>query len=476
MTDDVLIIGGGLAGLACGVALADRGVRCHVLEASERLGGRASSWSDPATGDTVDIGPHIFHSEYHNMLAFLARLGTAQQITWQPGKVLALASKPRPVHLRHAPLPPPMSLIPSILPAPGLHLPDYLSMTRIGWRGMVFDERYVPGIDGTSAEQYLRDKGVSETLIDWWWRFAAMVVCSVPLERCSAASLLRIHAHLSNYRRLHFGFGALGLAELYAAQATRVIAEAGGSVSCRAPVAGFTVGDRVEGVVLEDGRRLAAGDVVSALPPTALKDIVPDAWRAMAPFGQLPAFEPSPYICVYLWFDRPLRVERFWAHLWSPERLNYDFYDLTQIRAGWQGRPTVLCSNIIYSHRAHHMSDDEIVHATLREVAEAVPDAAGARLVHACVHRVPMAIPCPLAGFETIRPAPESPVPGLVLAGDWVQTHLPCTMESAVKSGFMAAERVLARRGSPATLAIPSREFDGLSYLARKITGGKGHP
>jgi uncharacterized protein with NAD-binding domain and iron-sulfur cluster len=121
VTDDVLIIGGGLAGLACGVALADRGLRCHVLEASERLGGRASSWNDQATGDTVDIGPHIVHSEYHNMLAFLERLGTAQQITWQPGKVLALASKPRPVHLRHAPLPPPMSLIASILPAPGLH-------------------------------------------------------------------------------------------------------------------------------------------------------------------------------------------------------------------------------------------------------------------------------------------------------------------------------------------------------------------
>ncbi|WBS05281.1 FAD-dependent oxidoreductase [Pseudoduganella sp. SL102] len=463
-----MIIGGGLAGLACGVALADHGLRCHVFEAAGRLGGRASSWQDETTGDTVDIGPHIVHSEYHNMLAFLRRLGTEHLVTWQPGKVLALSSKPRPVHLRHAPLPPPLSLVPSALPAPGLTMLDNLSMARVGWSGMLFHEADVARLDGISAEHYLRDKGVSERMIDWWWRFAAMVVTNVPLERCSAASLMRIHALLSNARGLHFGFGAVGLAELYAEQATRIITAAGGSVSVGAPVAGFTGGERVDGIVLADGTRLA-GDVVSALPPTALKDIVPPAWRTLAPFGQLPAFEPSPYICVYLWFDRAFGVERFWSHLYSPQRLNYDFYDLRQIRAGWQGRPTVICSNIIHSHRAHHLGDDEIVQATLRELAEGAPAAAQARLVHARVHRVPMAIPCPVTGFEAARPATGSPVPGLVLAGDWVRTHLPCTMESAVKSGFMAAERVLAGRGVQARLAIPVRPFDGLTWLLRKL-------
>jgi 15-cis-phytoene desaturase len=328
----------------------------------------------------------------------------------------------------------------------------------------------VARLDGIAAEQFLRDKGVSERMIDWWWRFAAMVVTNVPLERCSAASLLRIHALLSNYRGLHFGFGAVGLAELYAAQATRAIAAAGGSVALDAPVAAIAGGERAEGVVLADGTRIA-GEVVSALPPMALDGIVPPAWRAMAPFRRLAGFEPSPYICVYLWFDRAFEVERFWSHLYSPERLNYDFYDLRQIRAGWQGRATVIGSNIIHSHRAHRMSDDDIVQATLRELAEGAPAAARARLVHARVHRVPMAIPCPVTGFEMSRPAPESPVPGLVLAGDWVQTHLPCTMESAVKSGFMAAERVLAGRGVNAQLAIASRPFDGLTWLVRKLAG-----
>ncbi|QNB01462.1 NAD(P)/FAD-dependent oxidoreductase [Massilia sp. Se16.2.3] len=56
-----VVVGGGLAGSSCAVALAGRGVEVTVLEAGERLGGRASSWRDGHTGDTVDIGPHIFH-------------------------------------------------------------------------------------------------------------------------------------------------------------------------------------------------------------------------------------------------------------------------------------------------------------------------------------------------------------------------------------------------------------------------------
>jgi Flavin containing amine oxidoreductase len=89
--------GGGLAGLSCAVALSERGLAVTVLESSERPGGRASSWTDAETGDTVDIGPHIFHSEYHNMLGSLERLGTSRLITWQPGKVLTIASKPEPL-------------------------------------------------------------------------------------------------------------------------------------------------------------------------------------------------------------------------------------------------------------------------------------------------------------------------------------------------------------------------------------------
>jgi len=466
----VIVVGGGLAGLACAVALADHGVPALVIERDALPGGRARSWTDERTGDAVDIGPHVFHSEYRNMLAFLDRLGTRAAITWQPGRVLTIASKPRPVVLRHWPLPAPLSLLPSILPAPGLSVADFLSMTAVTWHAMRFGKEDVDALDAMSAEEYFRRQGVSEAMIDWWWRFAAMVVCNVPLERCSAAALLRIHAQLSGHQGVHFGFAADGLGELYVRQATRIVEAAGGRVLTGTAVRALAGAGRVAGVVLDDGSRLAARHVVCALPPQALGRLLPPAWAALEPFHALDAFEPSPYLSCYLWFDRRVMAERFVSHLWSPRRLNYDFYDLSRIRRGWEGRPSVVASNIIYSHRAHSLSDDEVIAATVRELAEFAPAAARATLVHARVHRIPMAIPCPVPGSERRRPLPRTDVPGLFVAGDWLRTGLPCTMESAVAGGWMAAEEVLADHGIGVRLALPKRPYDGIAGLVRRVT------
>jgi 15-cis-phytoene desaturase len=467
---DVVIIGGGLAGLACGVALSDRGLRVTVAEREAHLGGRAASWADPTSGDTVDIGPHVVHSEYRNMLALLDRLGTSRLVCWQPEPVLTMASKPRAASLRHRVLPPPFSLMPSMAAAPGLSTADLLSMSRLSWNVLQFGEEQVDALDRIPALAFLRSKGVSERMIDRWWRFAAMVVASVPLERCSAASLMRIHTQLSSYRGLHFGFASVGLGELYTAQAARAIEAAGGRVLTSAPVARVLGASRADGVVFGDGQVLHAAHVVSAVPPQALAPLLPEHWRGVWPFSELGRFEPSPYISCVLWFDRPLGMARFVSHLCTPNRLNYDYYDLTQIRRGWEGRPTITASNIIYSHRAEAMDDGEVVAATVRELAEHVPAAARAKVVHARVHRIPMAIPCPVVGFERLRPAARTPVPGLVLAGDWTRTHLPCSMEAAAKSGWTAAEQVLADAGRQCRLAIEPRQFDGIGALVRPLT------
>ena len=173
--------------------------------------------------------------------------------------------------------------------------------------------------------------------------------------------------------------------------------------------------------------------------------------------------EPSPYRSVYLWFDRKLTSERFWALLWSPARLNYDFYDLSNIRFELAGRPSIIASNVIYSHRAADFSHDELIRATVQEIAEFAPAAAEARLLHADVHDIPLAVPCPVPGFESARPVAKTRMRGVYLAGDWTRTGLPCSMESAVRSGGLAAEAVLWEERRPQAIAIAPRGNDGLA-------------
>jgi uncharacterized protein with NAD-binding domain and iron-sulfur cluster len=360
--------------------------------------------------------------------------------------------------------------MPSLLLAPGPSIIDHLSAVKTILRGMQFGEDDVPELDRMSALDFLRSQGMTQQMIYWWWAFATMVVTNVPIERCSAAAILRIHAQLSGHRKLHFGFAAVGLSELYVSQAVRAIEEAGGEVRTNIGVREIGGGERADTVVLDDGNVLHARNIITAVPPQELLPLMPDAWKARTPFNALDVFEPSPYISCYLWFDRRVMHERFMSHMWSPQRLNYDFYDLAKIRRGWERRPSVIASNIIYSHRAHGMSDEEVVRATVKELAEFAPDATRARLLHARVHRIPMAIPCPTPGTEVKRPHARTSIPGLVLAGDWLHTQLPCCMEGAVRSGWLAAEQVLADAGISVSLALPPRQYDGLAGVVRRLT------
>ena len=152
-------------------------------------------------------------------------------------------------------------------------------------------------------------------------------------------------------------------------------------------------------------------------------------------------------ISVFLWFDRRITLEKFWAMLWQPDRLNCDFYDLANIRREPSSSPSLIASNVIFADRVAHLPDEEIVRRTLEEISEFAPEVRAARVLHSLVHHIPMAIPCPLVGTEVHRPAASTPLSGVYLAGDWTRTALPCSMESAVKSGFLAAELVLDHAG-----------------------------
>ena len=461
---DVIVAGGGLAGLACAVALADRGLAVTLLEASPVLGGRARSWTHGPTGDRVDIGPHIVTNEYDNFLGFLARLGTAREITWQPKKLITLGTREGPLELSHRDLPPPFGLLPDFLRAPGLRWRDYWSNNRITWRAMQFGEERVEALDAHAGLAYLRAAGVSEPMIDWYWRFMCVAIMNAPLERVSAAAVLRVHGMLIGHAQLHFGFPAIGLGDLFAEQARRAIEAINGRVLLGHAAASLrTMQDGHE--VEANGEAFRAKHCVIALPPAEAGALAPGV-------AQTDGFAPSPYVSTYLWLDRRIGDEKFWALLWSPTRCNYDFYDLANIRPAWKDRPSVIACNYIFSEAAEAMSDAQLVECAVAELAEFAPMARGAQVLHADVHRIPMAIPLPAVGCETRRPAARTHVPGLLLAGDWTRTALPCSMEGAVRSGCLAAEAVLADLARPERLARPPRESEGFARLARAVARG----
>ncbi|WP_427913232.1 hydroxysqualene dehydroxylase [Ramlibacter sp. MMS24-I3-19] len=467
---DVVVVGAGVAGLRCALALADAGLRVTVLEGTPHAGGRAGSCADDATGLQVDIGPHVVSSEHRNFMAMLHRLDQDDQVQWQPDPVITLLDGRGVLRMPSWRLPPPLHGLP-LLPRAltRLSMRDALSHTRIAWRAARLDEQGTREFDHEDALGLLRAMGVRPRAIDWFWRSAVLALLNVPLEQCSGTALLRVFRLMLGRSGWHFGFPKVGLAQLYVPGSCRAVLRSGGQVLFGARVQRLRLEeDRLVGLETVDGRVIATRRCVLALPP---QDVAALASPEAALQGLATAaryFRPSPYQSTYVWFDRRITRERFWARTWSPQNLNTDFYDLAGIRPALAGEGSVIACNAIGPQVRADWPEERIVEQTMREIEQFAPAARQARVLHTRVHRVPMAVPQPRPGTEGLRPRTRTPVEGLCVAGDWTDTALPCSMESAARSGALAAEAVLEDLGREVRIAIDAPDTRGLVGLLRR--------
>jgi uncharacterized protein with NAD-binding domain and iron-sulfur cluster len=467
---DVLVAGGGVAGLSCAAALADAGLKVTVFESDGRLGGRACSWKDEVSGDTVDIGPHVLSNEHRTFNALLERLGTAAKVQWQPDPFVTLLDQGRHLRIASKAWLPPMQGLPNLPSTLSAVSPlDVLSNWRVAWQATRLSESRILALDTEDALGYLRRMGVSPRVMAWFWTPTVLALLNVPLERCSAAAMMRVFRLMLGRSGYHFGFPRIGLADLFAPGCQRLVERAGGSVRLATAVQQVIVRDgRFAGFMLAGGERVEAPCGVLAVTPQVLAQVCNSVSALQALSSKARHFEPCPYVSTYLWFDRKITTERFWARVWRPGDLNTDFYDLSNIREGGDTANSLIASNGIHAHEAWHWDDDRIVEQTRREVAQFEPAADRAELRHARVHRIPMAIHCPVPGSESLRPTNNTGVHGLLLAGDWTATAVPCSMESAARSGALAAEAVAQGLGRTLRVAKPAPETTGLVALLRE--------
>lgn len=456
------MVGGGIAGLSAAVGLGDAGARVLVLEERPMLGGRARSWEDPSTGLPVSVGRHVFLRDYHNTLAFLRRLGTADRVVWQEQPRMRVVSEEDAESRRVPRLPPPLHLLGLSLGAEPARLRDVASNLLVGALSLSLDEDDVVALDALPASAILDGLGVTDRAQHAVWAFVADSIFNVPLERCSAGALLRFAGYLVGRRGPWFGFADGGLGELFE-PAREVIEGCGGEVRLGATVRRVIGEERAEGVELRDGSLLQADAVILAVEAPAAGSLLGRWAEALS----LPRLEPVPYVAVHLWLDRKVSGERFWARGVDRGGLARDFYDLSNIYRGGLER-SVIAANVIGHPEAPELSDAAIVARIFDELVEAVPAARAARVEHAHVERVPMAIHAPVPGSEAARPPNGTAVPGLFLAGDWTRTGLPASMESATRSGHLAAEAVLAESGRERSLAAPVPEARGPAGLLRE--------
>ncbi|MGB6545034.1 MAG: hydroxysqualene dehydroxylase HpnE, partial [Candidatus Acidiferrales bacterium] len=479
----VIVIGGGLAGLSAGVALAEAGFRVRLYEKRPHLGGRAASYVLPG-GEHVDNCQHVTLGCCTNLADFYRRVGAAGKIRFYDRLVFADSTGRRGT-METCSLPAPMHMAGSFAAFPLL---DWRDKRAIG-AALVAIARAGGRPDdangGVTMLDWLRRRGQTEAAISRFWGVVLVSALDEELSRTDARYGIDVFwkAFLSNRTGYTVGIPSVPLGELYGG-CLAAIERRGGEARLRAAVRGIAVEDgRAAGVEFDSGARELADYYIVAVPHDALPSLLPaEVVQRHAEFRDLGNLRSSPITGVHLWLDREVMsepfltvVDRTTQWIFNKTRLSESVTDGRNESNGANGANRASNANgsnaalqylqlvISASYDLIPRSRQEILALAWRELCEVVPAAREARLVKGTVIKETAATFSPEPGCDRWRPAQTSPVANLYLAGDWTATGWPATMEGAVRSGYLAAEAVLAAAGAPERLLRPELPTEGLS-------------
>jgi zeta-carotene desaturase len=271
-------------------------------------------------------------------------------------------------------------------------------------------------------------------------------------------------AFLSNRAGYLLGVPKVPLAELYEGCGT-AISKMGGEVRLRSPIRRFRFCEERVSALELDGEVEETADVyVLAVQHQSALDLLPPAVAEQHPFANLRRLRGSPITGVHFWFDRDVMSEPLLA---AVDTVTQWIFNKSRLYAGTGGRYLQLVISASYELMAR--SRQEIIEMCRGELANLLLATREADLINATVVKEASATFSPEPGSDKWRSGQRSPFSNLYLAGDWTQTGWPATMEGAVRSGYLAAEAILADLGVPRKLLRPDLAVEGL--LQRYGTG-----
>jgi squalene-associated FAD-dependent desaturase len=428
-----LIVGGGLAGLAAATALAPLGYRVTVLESRPRLGGRASSFSDPATGQLIDACQHVSMGCCTNFAHFCRTIGVGQFL--EPQRTLWFQTPDRRVSVFRAdPWPAPFHLGRALA---GSHYLTATDKLRIGW-GMLQLLRTSPEADPPALEWLRKNRQNSRTIERFW----GIVLTSALNETVDRVGL--------KYARKVFVDGFLKHRDGFTVHVPSVPLGRFYGEELRAWLKSHSVElrentgvRRVEGssVHLRDGGILRADAVLVAVPFDRVLDLLSEELVVDPFFQKIRQLTPSPITSVHLWYDQDITK--------LPHVVFVDCLGQWLFNRGGGYVQVVVSASRMLKEQGREKIQEEVV----AELARLFPHSA--KLLRAKVVTEHTATFSAVPGIDSVRPTQATPVPGLFLAGDWTQTGWPATMEGAVRSGYLAAEAILKADGRDTTLLQP---------------------
>lgn len=494
---DVIILGGGLAGLAAAVVLADEGFQITVLERRPFLGGRASSYPVPnsqrlnstthletriltpgqshefgesssgLTQDTtneayIDNCQHILMKCCTNLLDFYRRLSVDHLITFFD-RFTFLDQQGRLATLKGTHLPAPFHLIPSFLQFHPLHWRDKLAVA-YGLFCMMRERNRLQELDRDTMLEWLEEHRQTRRAIDVFWRPILVSALNEQIELASARYGVKVFldGFLNHPTSFHMGVPKVPLGKLYTEPCVEYLEARGGQVHLRRSATGIeTNHSHVGGILMSDGTRIVGDYYLSSVPPEVLGKLLPAPLvENSGYFSNLKRFESSPITSIYLWFDRPVTDLENCAIL--GREIQWLFKRNDERRGVDQIKHEYLALVVSASRRLVPLAPKDIISLALDDLRAVLPHSNQAKSVHSVVLKEPFATFSCRARCDEYRLEQRTPLENFFVAGDWTKTGWPPTMEGAVRSSYRCAELILEAEGIDRKITQPDLPTKGL--------------
>ena len=457
----VAVIGGGVAGMSAACALAEAGFVVRLVERRGYLGGRASSYLHPGVGEVIDNCQHVLFGCCTNLQGFYKRIGVEERIHWTSAMTMIEPGGRQSV-LGPSWLTAPLHGLPRLLAAHAFTLADKVSLAR-AFRALM---KPVPADSNESLGAWLKRHGQTRGAVERFWRLVIASALNAEIDEIAmpyAAKVIR-ELFMNSAFAGSMGMSTVPLSELYAPVAPYLEAR-GGAVLLNTSVEGAEWDEELSQWVIQTragqvaSQALRSDFVVVALPFEGMAKLLPalpaaEGGDALA--AQIERHEHWPICSVHLWFDREITEL---DHAVLLDREIHWMYNQSRL----QDRGGNYIELVVSATRAFAaLPRDQAIAQALGELAEFFPRVREAKLEKvALIKEVRATFGVP-PGIDASRPGAISPWPNLFLAGDWVQTGWPSTMESGARSGHLAAEAICAAAGAPQKILDADLQPTGL--------------
>ena len=437
----VAVVGGGVAGMSAATALAEAGFRVRLLERRSYLGGRASSYLHPGTGEVVDNCQHALFGCCTNLQGFYKRIGVDDQIHWTSGMTMVEPGGRRS-ELGPVNLPAPLHGLPKLMTAHAFSIGDKLALAR------AFSAMMRPQAEtGESLAVWLKRHGQTRGALNRFWRLVIASALNAELDQISvpyAAKVIRELFMNSAWAGV-MGMSRVPLSELYTS-VPKFLTDRGNAIEFQSHVEAAEWNPTSRQWLLQTGiGEFYADYVIAALPFEAMGKLMESMQAASgvtALKDKIARHTHWPICSVHLWFDRPITDL---PHAVLLDREVHWMYNQSVL----QGRPGNYIELVISATRSFAaLERKQAIELALSELKEFFPIAREAKVEKVALIKEVRATFGVSPGIDFARPAAvDAPWPQFFLAGDWTATGWPSTMESAARSGHLAAEALCKAEG-----------------------------